>query len=348
MGSRKYTIVLPVHNGGSYVRACMASVLAQTVSDFDLVVLENRSTDGTAEWLATLDDPRVTVLPAERPLTIEENWGRILVIPKGTYLTTIGHDDLLDADFLATIDALIEENPQASLFQTHFRLIDENGAFLRPCRPIPFRESGAEFLAARLRARRDSFGTGYIMRSTDYEQVGGIPPYRGLLFADDALFMQLSLRSWKATDPHERFSYRSHRQSASSGAVPTDIVSAARHYVDFLTRLRGQHEPIDAVLQQHGRTFFQRLLRVCYREEFLRRAAIGEEVPLSFISQLNEISERIAPGSKVGPRLPLPYRLLQWLPSGKLRQRGSSLTRSLRKSARTVYRGILNRAGIYC
>src|SRR5579872_3781791 len=95
MAVAKYSIILPVRNGGHYVKACVGSILAQTFVDFELLVLDNCSTDGTTEWLSTLKDPRIMIFPAEKPLTIEENWGRITRIPKKEFITLIGHDDIL-------------------------------------------------------------------------------------------------------------------------------------------------------------------------------------------------------------------------------------------------------------
>jgi glycosyltransferase involved in cell wall biosynthesis len=95
----KFSIILPVKNGGEYVKECVQSILAQSCPDFNLHILENCSTDGTAEWLQTLRDERIIIIPAEIPLSIEENWARILFIQKNEFMTIIGHDDLLESNY---------------------------------------------------------------------------------------------------------------------------------------------------------------------------------------------------------------------------------------------------------
>src|SRR5690349_12057626 len=100
----KYSIILPVRNGGEYVRECVSSILAQSLGDFQLQVLDNCSTDGTSDYLESLKDERVKIYPAESSLTIEENWARITTIPKNEFITLIGHDDVLDPDYLAVMD----------------------------------------------------------------------------------------------------------------------------------------------------------------------------------------------------------------------------------------------------
>src|SRR5215212_3963656 len=112
----KFTIILPVHNGGELVKKCIGSILSQEYTAFDLIVLENQSNDGTAEWLISLNDNRISIYPSDRLLSIEENWGRILQLKKNEFITIIGHDDLLLPDYLKTMDALIQKHPSATLF----------------------------------------------------------------------------------------------------------------------------------------------------------------------------------------------------------------------------------------
>ena len=118
----KYSIILPVRNGGEYVKQCVYSVLAQKHADFNFLILDNASSDGTFEWLQSLTDERIKLYPSDKSLTIEQNWARVIDVPKNEYMTLIGHDDILYPDFLKTIDDLIQSNPSASLFHTHFNL----------------------------------------------------------------------------------------------------------------------------------------------------------------------------------------------------------------------------------
>jgi glycosyltransferase involved in cell wall biosynthesis len=49
-----FTIVIPVHNGMPYIKDCIKSALAQDYSNFNIIILENMSDDGTAEYLDSL------------------------------------------------------------------------------------------------------------------------------------------------------------------------------------------------------------------------------------------------------------------------------------------------------
>ena len=111
----KFSIILPVRNGGEYVKECIKSILSKTLPDFNLLILDNQSTDGTSDWIKALDDNRIDIYPSDRPLTIEENWGRIKTLPKNEFITLIGHDDKLYPHYLKDMSELIEKHPQASV-----------------------------------------------------------------------------------------------------------------------------------------------------------------------------------------------------------------------------------------
>ena len=83
----KYSVILPVRNGGEYVKESVNSVLAQYYSDFNFIILDNCSTDGTFEWLQSLTDERIILYPSDKSLTIEQNWARVLTIPKNEFIT---------------------------------------------------------------------------------------------------------------------------------------------------------------------------------------------------------------------------------------------------------------------
>ena len=244
----RFGIFLPVKNGGEYFKQCVFSILSQTNKNFDLIILINFCTDGSTEWIYTLNDSRITVIESYNDLTIEENWLRILPCAKNIYMTIIGHDDIFEKNYLETMDNLINKYPDAGLYQSHFKLIDENGLTIRQCKPMPIIENSSEFLNARFTFTRDSFGTGYMFRSADYVKVGGIPIYSKLLFSDDALWVMLMKNSFKATASEICFSYRLHNKSMSSLPGWDALLSALEKYMNTLNDIKAQNNEIKNVI----------------------------------------------------------------------------------------------------
>lgn len=301
----QFSVILPVRNGMPFVKECVASILAQTHRDLDLLVLDNESTDGTAEWIESLRDERIRVRRSDRSLSITESWGRIKSVPnKREFMTMIGHDDLLDPRFLELIAALIARHPDAALYQTGSRLINSEGKTIRSSKPVPPRETAAQYLTARLTYQRDVFGTGYVMRSADYDRLGGIPPFERLFFADDALWMLLSQQSYKASDPAETFSVRIHPRSESA-SVPSLWPSFLRglDQLDEFMRDYVQTDPDSAeVYGRLGAGFYLRYMQNVLIYALVEASQKGRRLEPTVREQIRDSLQRKA-GNDVADRL---------------------------------------------
>jgi glycosyltransferase involved in cell wall biosynthesis len=250
----RYSIILPVRNGGEYVKECVASILGQTLGDFNLHILDNCSSDGTTGWLRSLNDQRIVLIEATEPLSIEKNWARIVNIQKNEFITLIGHDDVLDPHYLEEMSALMSRYPDARLYQTHFRLIDSSGAEIRKSKSMAEWETAAAFLSAVLQGKFDLFGTGFMMRSGDYDALGGLPDYPNLLFADFELWMKLTRMSYKATSLRECFAYRVH-QSTTQRSPDAKMHKAFERFIHFLKSLKESDYQLKAVIDQEAPQF---------------------------------------------------------------------------------------------
>ena len=249
-----FSIILPVRNGGELVKECVNSILAQSYTDFNLLILDNVSTDGTLEWVRSVPDDRIKVYPAQKPLSIEENWGRITSIPKNEFITLIGHDDILNSDYLETMHGLISRYPDAGLYQTHFIYIDTKGEKVRSCKSMAAVESVEDFIKNFLTRNIDVMGTGFMMRSKGYDLLGGIPPYPNLLFADFELWINMSKLTYKATSPNECFSFRIH-QSTTTVSPDIKFHRAFERFIYFLNSLKAERESFDIIITKYAGEF---------------------------------------------------------------------------------------------
>ena len=250
----KFSIILPVRNGGEFVKECVSSILAQSYTDFDLLILDNNSTDSTLEWIQSVSDNRIKVYSSQKPLSIEENWGRVTSIPKNEFITLIGHDDILNSDYLETMNSLILSYPDAGLYQTHFTYINTKSGKIRNCKPMSEVESAEDFLKNFLIRNIDVMGTGFMMRSKDYDSLGGIPPYPNLLFADFELWINLSKVSHKATSAKKCFSFRLH-QSTTTVSPDIKFHQAFGKFIYFLHDLKREKESFDTIIIKYAGEF---------------------------------------------------------------------------------------------
>jgi glycosyltransferase involved in cell wall biosynthesis len=293
---------LPVRNGGDYFKEAVASILNQSVSKFSLHILDNNSTDGTLEWIQSADDKRIVIYPSKEPLSIEQNWARIKNISRHEYMTMIGHDDLLHPDYLKEMDELINMHPHASLYQTHFDYIDENAKFVRDCLPMKDTQYAHEFLADQMKRQIDSTGTGYMMRSKDFDAVGGMPAeYPNLIFSDYQLWVSLMRLGYKATSKKKCFSYRLH-QSVSRTTNGMAYQQAFFKYCDFLIDLANKDTEIQKTVEMHGKEFLyyycealsHRILKTPVSDRTIKVAG--------FIRSCESIAKKMIPGQGFKPQ----------------------------------------------
>jgi glycosyltransferase involved in cell wall biosynthesis len=295
-----FSIILPVKNGGEYLKICVKSILNQTYPEFNLVLLDNNSTDGSLEWITSLNDSRITVHSSSTSLTIEESWDRIKDVKKNEFMTMIGHDDILDNFYLEEMLKLIMKHPTASLYQTHFAYIDKNGAITRNCMPMDEIQHAHEFLACQMNRTIDSTGTGYMMRSKDFDELRGMPGnYPNLIFSDYELWIKLSKRSYKATALKECFKYREH-MSVSRATNGEQYEKAFEEYVKFMSSLK-MHADFEEVIARYGKTmllyFCESLChRVLKTPLSKRRVRVGD-----IVKKFHKYAKTLIPGQIFEP-----------------------------------------------
>jgi len=121
------SVLVAVHDGEPFVRTALLSILRQTVSDLELIVVDDHSSDGTAETLAALDDPRVRVLRNDAQLGLAGSLNRALDEARGRYVARMDADDAAFPDWLARGVALLDSRPDLGVVGAGVLDITEDG-----------------------------------------------------------------------------------------------------------------------------------------------------------------------------------------------------------------------------
>ncbi|MBS1819988.1 MAG: glycosyltransferase [Acidobacteria bacterium] len=141
------SIVTATYNRSEVLRHAVASVLRQTVTDWELLVIGDGCTDDTADVLAAFADPRIrfTNLPVNHgEQSVPNNAG--VALARGEYLAFLNHDDLWFSDHLATLQAAIERTGAELVYGLSARIDPEGIAHLwgeaparryEPWQPVP-------------------------------------------------------------------------------------------------------------------------------------------------------------------------------------------------------------------
>jgi glycosyltransferase involved in cell wall biosynthesis len=126
-------IGLPVYNGQNYVAAAIESILAQTFTDFELVISDNASTDDTPDICESYaaKDSRVKFSRLSENLGAVQNFDRVYQLGHGQYFKWAAHDDLLAPRFLEKCVEALDADASAVLAYPRAHFIDEKGEFLK-------------------------------------------------------------------------------------------------------------------------------------------------------------------------------------------------------------------------
>lgn len=117
MISPKITVLLPVYNGAADVEQAVLSILAQTYTDFELLIINDGSKDNSAEILARLHDPRIRLVHQEN-MGLAATLNRGIALARGRYIARQDQDDLSLPTRLDKQWAYLESNPDCALLGT--------------------------------------------------------------------------------------------------------------------------------------------------------------------------------------------------------------------------------------
>ncbi|HZF64726.1 MAG TPA: glycosyltransferase [Chitinophagaceae bacterium] len=272
----KFTIVIPVKTGKVLLEKCITSILQQTNKDYDVVVLTDIATKdaGIVDWLQSLRIENLRIIHTDENINIQENWDRIRAIEKGEYFTILGYDDILYPDYLDVMLALIGKHPDATLYQAHYDFIDDDGVVIEESKRMRETFSSTEYLASVLRCEYYIMATGYMIRSSDYEKIGGISAdYPNILFADYELWIRLASLGYFAVSPEKCFAFRIH-QSTTKVSSDRKMLHAFGRLVTYLSSLT-QDPACYQIVQEHGAHFLKyhlnfMLYRLIRKEKSMR------------------------------------------------------------------------------
>lgn len=129
------SVLMPAYNGERYLRQAVASVLSQTYEDFELVIVDDCSTDRTAEILASFADPRLRILRNEVNLGVVGSLNRAMDVAEGRYIARMDADDLCLPTRFARQVAFLDRHPDVTLVGTS-KFILTAGQLRADMRPI--------------------------------------------------------------------------------------------------------------------------------------------------------------------------------------------------------------------
>jgi glycosyltransferase involved in cell wall biosynthesis len=126
---QKITVLMPAYNAGKYIREAIESVLAQTHDDFELLIINDGSTDDTVSVVFSFNDPRIVLVNKDHH-GIAEALNTGLRLADTYYIARFDADDICMPDRLEKQFNFLEDHPDYVLVGSDAEYILENGDFL--------------------------------------------------------------------------------------------------------------------------------------------------------------------------------------------------------------------------
>ncbi|HEY0972513.1 MAG TPA: glycosyltransferase [Gemmatimonadales bacterium] len=123
----RVSVVMAVLDGEHHVRHGVGSLLAQTYPDFELIVVNDGSTDGTADAVRSFGDERIRMVENERNLGLAASLNRGLALARGEFVARQDVDDASAPERLARQVAFMDAHPEVSLLGSWYREVDASG-----------------------------------------------------------------------------------------------------------------------------------------------------------------------------------------------------------------------------
>jgi len=123
----KVNVLMPVYNGSAQIAEAIESILSQTYSDFSLIIVDNCSTDNTADIVSKFQDKRIHYTRNSRNLGLIGNVNRCLEMADGRYVCISAHDDVMLPENLERKARLLDEHPDVGFVHSDILIIDAEG-----------------------------------------------------------------------------------------------------------------------------------------------------------------------------------------------------------------------------
>jgi hypothetical protein len=125
------TVLMSVCNGSKYLGQAIESVLSQTFHNFEFLIVDDGSTDGSSRLIQSFADPRIRLVNNSTNIGLTKSLNRGLRLARGSLIARHDADDISHSTRLAKQVACLDEHPEIALVGTQFRVIDELGRVIQ-------------------------------------------------------------------------------------------------------------------------------------------------------------------------------------------------------------------------
>ncbi|RDV16708.1 glycosyltransferase [Pontibacter diazotrophicus] len=125
------TVLMPVYNAQKYLAEAIDSILQQSFTDFEFLIIDDASTDGSVEIVKSYTDPRIRLVLNEINLGISATLNKGIALSASEFIARMDADDISYPDRLSKQIAYMQAHPECAMVSSLVRVISEDGQFVR-------------------------------------------------------------------------------------------------------------------------------------------------------------------------------------------------------------------------
>ncbi len=225
------TVVIPVYNGERYISETLETVFAQTFRDYEIICVDDGSTDGSGALLKAYGERVRVVRQSNAGQSAARNAG--VALAKGAFIAFLDQDDRWYPSKLERQVAALTAAPDAVLVHCNYDRVDADGRMLQPGAALAERASALASPLGRLLEEALIFPSAMLVRREAFQRVGGFDPaLRG--FEDFDLIARLKRQGRFVLLNEPGMAYRFHG-AGFSRAGGTDVMRSRER---FLVRMQ--------------------------------------------------------------------------------------------------------------
>jgi len=145
MTDPKVTVLMPVYNGETYLNEAIESVLEQTFTAFEFLIINDGSTDRSVKIIESYDDSRIRLVHNETNLKLISTLNKGLDLARGEYIARMDADDVMLPQRLEKQTQYLDANPQIRVVGSWWKNVDEHGKSLGYTR-VPTEDYACAFM----------------------------------------------------------------------------------------------------------------------------------------------------------------------------------------------------------
>lgn len=191
----RVTVLMPVHNGMAHLREAIESVLAQTFTDFEFLIIDDASTDGSVACIESYQDPRIRLVHNAENLGTSRTMNKGLALARAPYVARIDQDDVCLSERIEAQFAYLEQRPNITIVCSWEYTIDAQGRKIRNWRR-DLRGYG-EFLGYLAVGKSPIWHPSIMFRRQELIEAGGYDPAYSPA-EDFEVSMRLALKGYRA------------------------------------------------------------------------------------------------------------------------------------------------------